>query len=130
MSVLSSESSAAPSAEVPPDDGARHRLTTVTGLAALSLDAMASVAYGPEAIVLVPAAAGGYGLGFTLPVTVAIALLLAVLVLIPEAEPARLWQRLLQNQRGAVVAHAVRHETNAVICRLRFRLLDDSAEPR
>lgn len=41
---------------------------------------MASVAYGPESIVLVLAAAGGYGLGFTLPVTVAIAVLLAVLV--------------------------------------------------
>ena len=49
-------------------------------LAALSLDAMASVAYGPEAIVLVLAVAGGYGLGFTLPVTLAIAGLLAVLV--------------------------------------------------
>ncbi|MGA5356068.1 hypothetical protein [Streptomyces purpurascens] len=32
-------------------------------------------------------------------------------------------QRLLQNQRGAVVAHAVRRETDVVICRLRFRLL-------
>jgi hypothetical protein len=45
-----------------------------------------------------------------------------VTVLIPEAEPERLWQRLLQNQRGALVAHAVRRETDAVICRLRFRL--------
>ncbi|WP_435887862.1 histidine kinase [Streptomyces chartreusis] len=45
-----------------------------------------------------------------------------VTVLIPETEPERLWQRLLQNQRGAVVAHAVRKETDAVICRLRFRL--------
>ncbi|WP_329177272.1 APC family permease [Streptomyces decoyicus] len=59
---------------------ARHRLTALQGLAALSLDAMASVAYGPESIVLVLAAAGGYGLGFTLPVTLAIAALLAVLV--------------------------------------------------
>ena len=41
---------------------------------------MASVAYGPEAIVLVLAAAGAHGLGFTLPVTLAIAALLAVLV--------------------------------------------------
>lgn len=41
---------------------------------------MASVAYGPESIVLVLAAAGAYGLGFTLPVTLAIAALLAVLV--------------------------------------------------
>ncbi|MFF5175919.1 APC family permease [Micromonospora sp. NPDC000089] len=57
------------------------RLTVLGGLAALSLDAMASVAYGPEAIVLVLAAAGGVGLGFTLPVTLSIAGLLAVLVL-------------------------------------------------
>ncbi|MCD9141857.1 APC family permease [Streptomyces albireticuli] len=72
--------------EEPPDTGAghsaddRHRLTATQGLAALSLDAMASVAYGPEAIVLVLAAAGAHGLGFTLPVTLAIAALLAVLV--------------------------------------------------
>ncbi|MFF4583803.1 amino acid permease [Streptomyces sp. NPDC001373] len=71
--------------EEPPDPGVhgsgdRHKLTALQGLAALSLDAMASVAYGPESIVLVLAAAGAYGLGFTLPVTVAIAALLAVLV--------------------------------------------------
>ncbi|UQI43795.1 APC family permease [Streptomyces sp. HU2014] len=72
--------------EEPPDTGAghtaddRHRLTATQGLAALSLDAMASVAYGPEAVVLVLAAAGAHGLGFTLPVTLAIAALLAVLV--------------------------------------------------
>jgi amino acid transporter len=57
----------------------RHRLSVTGGLAALSLDAMASVAYGPEAIVLVLALAGGTGLGFTVPVTLAIALLLGVL---------------------------------------------------
>ncbi|RST19612.1 APC family permease [Streptomyces sp. WAC05374] len=82
MPVLTAEPGAAPSAEEPPDTSpaTRHRLTAVTGLAALSLDAMASVAYGPEAIVLVLAAAGTHGLGYTLPVTVAIAALLAVLV--------------------------------------------------
>ncbi|MFF5932190.1 APC family permease [Streptomyces sp. NPDC012508] len=66
----------------PPDTGTgqRHRLTALQGLAALSLDAMASVAYGPESIVLVLAAAGAYGMGFTLPVTLAIGALLAVLV--------------------------------------------------
>ncbi|MFD5327313.1 APC family permease [Streptomyces sp. NPDC127092] len=80
MTTLTAETDAVPGAEEPPDTGARHKLTAVTGLAALSLDAMASVAYGPEAIVLVLAAAGGYGLGFTLPVTLAIAGLLAVLV--------------------------------------------------
>ncbi|SDH57442.1 APC family permease [Nonomuraea jiangxiensis] len=68
-------------AKEPPDTGDRHRLSVVGGLAALSLDAMASVAYGPEAIVLVLALAGGAGLGFTIPVTLVIALLLGVLTL-------------------------------------------------
>ncbi|WP_306326373.1 APC family permease [Streptomyces venezuelae] len=80
MTTLTPTKDAVPGAEEPPDAGARHKLTAVTGLAALSLDAMASVAYGPEAIVLVLAGAGGYGLGFTLPVVLAIAGLLAVLV--------------------------------------------------
>ncbi len=58
----------------------RRGLTVSTGLAGLSLDAMASVSYGPEAIVLVLAAAGSAGLGMTLPVTAAIVVLLAVLI--------------------------------------------------
>ncbi|MFF7634743.1 APC family permease [Kitasatospora sp. NPDC008050] len=57
----------------------RDRLTVPQGLAALSLDALASVAYGPEAIVLVLAVAGSQGLRYTLPVTVAIVVLLAAL---------------------------------------------------
>jgi amino acid transporter len=63
-----------------PDPEERHRLTTLSGLAALSLDALSSVAYGPEAIVLVLGAAGVTGLAYTLPVTYAIVILLAVLV--------------------------------------------------
>jgi len=59
----------------------RHRLGVFGGLAALSLDAMASVAYGPEAIVLVLALGGATAIGLTLPVTIAIAVLLLVLVL-------------------------------------------------
>jgi amino acid transporter len=58
----------------------RHRLTAFEGLAALSLDALSSVAYGPQAIVIVVAAAGAVGLGYTLPVTIAIVVLLTVLV--------------------------------------------------
>jgi amino acid transporter len=50
------------------------------GLAALSLDALSSVAYGPEAIVLVLVAAGAGALRLTLPVTAGIVVLLAVLV--------------------------------------------------
>jgi amino acid transporter len=63
------------------DGGDRNRLTALEGLAALSLDALSSVAYGPEAIVVVLAAAGTVGLAYTLPVTVAIVVLLAVLVI-------------------------------------------------
>src|SRR5487761_1397701 len=62
-------------------DDERHRLTAVQGLAALSLDALSSVAYGPEAILVVLVAAGAAGLGYTLPVTIAICVLLAALVL-------------------------------------------------
>jgi amino acid transporter len=57
-----------------------HRLTALEGLAALSLDALSSVAYGPEAIVIVLAAAGAAALNYTVPVTIAIVVLLAVLV--------------------------------------------------
>ena len=50
------------------------------GLSALSLDALTSVAYGPEAIIVVLALAGASALHLVLPVTVAIVILLAVLV--------------------------------------------------
>jgi hypothetical protein len=43
-----------------------------------------------------------------------------VFVLIAEVEPEHAWQRVLQNQRGAVLAAALRRQTNAVVCRLRF----------
>jgi amino acid transporter len=58
----------------------RHRLTALEGLAALSLDALSSVAYGPQAILIVLATAGAMALHYTLPVTLAIVLLLTVLV--------------------------------------------------
>ena len=59
----------------------RHRLTAIEGLAALSLDALSSVAYGPQAIIIVLATAGAVALHYTLPVTLAIVLLLSVLVI-------------------------------------------------
>jgi amino acid transporter len=52
----------------------------VGGLAALSLDALSSVAYGPEAIVVALVAAGAAATAFTLPVAIAITVLLMVLV--------------------------------------------------
>ncbi len=82
-STLTDMTTVLPSPEpVRPADppAARRGLTVATGLSGLSLDAMASVSYGPEAIVLVLAAAGAAGLGMTLPVTLAITALLAVLI--------------------------------------------------
>jgi amino acid transporter len=61
-------------------EGNKDHLTSFGGLAALSLDALSSVAYGPQAIVLVLVAAGTSALRLTLPITLAIAGLLAVLV--------------------------------------------------
>ncbi len=78
--VTSSDTAQAPDTGEP-DEEERHRLTTLSGLAALSLDALSSVAYGPEAIVVVLVAAGTAGLAYTLPVTLAIVILLAVLVI-------------------------------------------------
>ena len=57
-----------------------HKLTAIGGLAALSLDALSSVAYGPEAIVIALAAAGAGAVRFTLPISAAITVLLIVLV--------------------------------------------------
>lgn len=61
-------------------DGERERLTALGGLAALSLDALSSVAYGPEAILVVLVTAGVSALKYSLPITAAIVILLAALV--------------------------------------------------
>jgi hypothetical protein len=61
-------------------DVSRGQITPVEGLSALSLDALTSVAYGPEAIIAVLAVAGVRALHLVLPVTVAIVVLLAILV--------------------------------------------------
>jgi amino acid transporter len=62
------------------DHEERHRLTAVQGLAALSLDALSSVAYGPEAILVVLVAGGAAALHYSLPITGAIVVLLTALV--------------------------------------------------
>ena len=58
----------------------KEQITPVEGLSALSLDALTSVAYGPEAIIIVLALAGAGALHLVLPITVAIVVLLAILV--------------------------------------------------
>jgi len=59
----------------------KERITPVQGLPALSLDALTSVAYGPEAILVVLAAAGAGVLHLIFPITVAIVALLVILVI-------------------------------------------------
>jgi amino acid transporter len=61
-------------------DRESERLTALGGLAALSLDALSSVAYGPEAILVVLVTAGTAALRYSLPVTGAIVVLLAALI--------------------------------------------------
>jgi amino acid transporter len=61
-------------------EASKEQITPVEGLSALSLDALTSVAYGPEAIIVVLALAGGGALHIVLPITVAIVVLLGILV--------------------------------------------------
>ena len=81
MSFGTASKKVMPRLPVRPGEGNKDHLTSFGGLAALSLDALSSVAYGPEAIVLVLVAAGTSALGLTLPVTLVIAGLLVVLVI-------------------------------------------------
>src|SRR5580658_3620428 len=62
------------------DESSKEQITPVQGLSALSLDALTSVAYGPEAIIVVLALAGAGALHLVLPITIAIVVLLAILV--------------------------------------------------
>jgi amino acid transporter len=57
-----------------------HQLGVITGLAALSLDALSSVAYGPEAMVVVLVTAGASALTYTVPLTLVITGMLVILI--------------------------------------------------
>src|SRR3984885_13247131 len=61
-------------------EASKEQINPFEGLSALSLDALTSVAYGPEAIIVVLALAGAGALHLVLPITVAIVVLLAILV--------------------------------------------------
>jgi amino acid transporter len=61
-------------------DAAKEQINPFEGLSALSLDALTSVAYGPEAIIVVLALAGAGALHLILPITVGIVVLLAILI--------------------------------------------------
>jgi amino acid transporter len=68
-----------------------HELGVLGGLAALSLDALSSVAYGPEAMILVLVAAGTGALQDVVPLTLVITAMLVLLVVsysqVIEAHP-------------------------------------------
>jgi amino acid transporter len=62
-------------------DAASEQITPVEGLSALSLDALTSVAYGPEAILVVLAVAGTSSLRLIVPITLVVVALLVILVI-------------------------------------------------
>ena len=69
--------------EVGPEGGGgetSEHITSLEGIPALSLDAISSVAYGPEAMLVVLATAGAGALAKIEPITVAIVVLLVILV--------------------------------------------------
>jgi amino acid transporter len=57
-----------------------ERLSRVTGLAVFASDALSSVAYATEAILLILVTAGSAALGVSLPIAIAIAILVAIVV--------------------------------------------------
>ena len=68
-------------APLPTSAHAEERLTNAEALAILSSDALSSVAYATQEIVLVLGMAGAAGLGFTLPITGLIVTLMAIVAL-------------------------------------------------
>ncbi len=66
---------------LPTSAHAEERLNNAEALAILSSDALSSVAYATQEIVLVLGMAGAVGLGFTLPITGLIVLLMAVVAI-------------------------------------------------
>ncbi len=62
-------------------DSAQQTIGKFIGLAVFSSDAMSSVAYAPQEMLIVLAAAGVAGYGFSIPLAIAIVILLAILTL-------------------------------------------------
>lgn len=63
------------------EQAAHERLAKKTALAVFSSDALSSVAYSTEAILLVLLAAGSIAIGYLVPISIAIVILLAILAL-------------------------------------------------
>jgi hypothetical protein len=71
-------------APLPTSAHAEERLSNFAGLAILASDALSSVAYATEEILLVLVVAGSDAIAVSLPIAVAIALLLSIVILIAE----------------------------------------------
>ncbi len=65
---------------IPTAHAAHERLGPVTGLAVFASDALSSVAYATEEILLILVLAGATALGLALPIAVAIGVLIAIVV--------------------------------------------------
>ncbi len=75
MAVSAPSTEIGPGADVEPTE----EITSLEGIPALSLDAISSVAYGPEAMLVVLASAGAGAVAKIEPITVAIVVLLVIL---------------------------------------------------
>lgn len=65
---------------LPTSAHAEERLSNAAALAVLSSDALSSVAYATQEILLVLVAAGSLALGWSIPIAIAIILLLAIVI--------------------------------------------------
>lgn len=125
----------------------RHeRLGKATALATFASDALLSVAYATEEILLVLILAGTVALSYSLPIGVAIAVLIAIVVssyrqtiraypqgggqnenhvvtiVIPEFIPARWWQLGLHNQTALLIKGAMLFRKNVIVTDVPYHL--------
>lgn len=94
-----------------------QRLTKVKALAVLSSDALSSVAYATEEILLVLVLAGTAALPASIPIAVVITVLLAIVgtsavVVLPEVVPAHWWHSLLHNQTAFLLKTVLLYRRN------------------
>src|SRR5215469_2120760 len=83
------------------EEGERRKLSVITGIPAMGLDALGSASYGPEAALTTLATAGSAALGFISPIMLAIVVLLVTLAV-------SYWQTIAaypNNGGSYIVAH-------------------------
>jgi hypothetical protein len=106
-----------------PSIAERHqRLPKTLALAVFSSDALSSVAYATEEILLVLILAGRVALDWSLPIALAILGLLAVVL--PEFLPRAWWHHLLHNQSALLLKATLLYRRNVVVVDVPFQLPD------